>query len=156
MEKNRKTSIDALEQQLTSFSMMSPAEAFERFGLNNDGLNAEQIEKGREKYGENVISTGNENSIFTRIRDRSQLFYRCRFSRCAFFCDHHHVDHHRSDLFHHFLCPIPEIGRGSQGLAADDRHQGQCGPPGQTDADPDRGLRAGRSGGFGIGRSDPG
>ena len=69
MEKNRKTSIDALEQQLTSFSMMSPAEAFERFGLNNDGLNAEQIEKGREKYGENVISTGNENSIFTRIRE---------------------------------------------------------------------------------------
>ncbi|MBQ1380073.1 MAG: HAD-IC family P-type ATPase, partial [Erysipelotrichaceae bacterium] len=69
MEKNRKTSIDALEQQLTSFSMMSPAEVFERFGLNNDGLNAEQIEKGREKYGENVISTGNENSIFTRIRE---------------------------------------------------------------------------------------
>ncbi|MBQ5552868.1 MAG: hypothetical protein IIU37_04715, partial [Erysipelotrichaceae bacterium] len=69
MEKNRKTSIDALEQQLTSFSMMSPAEVFERFGLNNDGLNAEQIEKGREKYGENIISTGNENSIFTRIRE---------------------------------------------------------------------------------------
>ena len=69
MEKNRKTSIDALEQQLTSFSMMSPAEVFERFELNNDGLNAEQIEKGREKYGENVISTGNENSIFTRIRE---------------------------------------------------------------------------------------
>ena len=69
MEKKTKNNISNVEERLTSFSVMPAQEVFDYFGINNDGLNGEQIEAGREKYGPNVISTGNQNSVFTRLRD---------------------------------------------------------------------------------------
>ena len=69
MEKKTKNNISNVEERLTSFSVMPAQEVYDCFGINNDGLNGEQIEAGREKYGPNVISTGNQNSIFTRLRD---------------------------------------------------------------------------------------
>ena len=69
MEKKTKNNISNVEERLTSFSVMPAQEVFDYFGINNDGLNGEQIEAGRERYGPNVISTGNQNSVFTRLRD---------------------------------------------------------------------------------------
>ncbi len=69
MEKNRKKNIGAVEERLASFSVMSGSEVFDYFNINNDGLSVEQIEEGREKAGPNVISTGKEDSVLTRIRD---------------------------------------------------------------------------------------
>lgn len=69
MEKRMKKTNSNVEEKLTSFSLMSVEEVFDFFGINNDGLSGEQIEAGKEKYGDNVISTGNQNSVFTRLRD---------------------------------------------------------------------------------------
>lgn len=69
MEKKMKKTNSNVEEKLTSFSLMSVEEVFDFFGINNDGLSGEQIEAGKEKYGDNVISTGNQNSVFTRLRD---------------------------------------------------------------------------------------
>ncbi len=69
MEKKMKKTNSNVEEKLTSFSLMSVEEVFDFFGINNDGLSGEQIEAGREKFGPNVISTGNQNSVFTRLRD---------------------------------------------------------------------------------------
>lgn len=69
MEKRMKKTNSNVEEKLTSFSLMPVEEVFDFFGINNDGLSGEQIEAGKEKYGDNVISTGNQNSVFTRLRD---------------------------------------------------------------------------------------
>ncbi len=69
MEKNKQKINSTVEDRLTSFSAMSVQEVFDFFKVTNDGLNGEQIEAGQEKFGPNIITTGNENSVFTRIRD---------------------------------------------------------------------------------------
>ena len=69
MEKNKKKSNGSIEEKLTNFSSMSSAEVFEYFDLNNDGLDGKQIEEGQEKYGPNVINTGNKDSVFTRLAE---------------------------------------------------------------------------------------
>lgn len=69
MEKNKKKINGSIEEKLTSFSSMSPAEVFEYFDINNDGLDGKQIEDGQEKYGPNVINTGNKDSVFTRLME---------------------------------------------------------------------------------------
>ncbi len=69
MEKNRQKINSSVEERLTSFSAMPVQEVFDFFKVTNDGLNVEQIEAGQEKFGPNIITTGNENSVFTRIRD---------------------------------------------------------------------------------------
>ena len=58
-----------IEKQLTEFSMMEVNDVFKFFSLKNDGLNGEQIEQASEKYGPNVIDTGNQNTVFLRIRE---------------------------------------------------------------------------------------
>lgn len=60
---------DSIDSRLTSFSMMSLEEIYSYFDISNDGLSGEQIEEARERYGPNVISTGNENSLLSRIRE---------------------------------------------------------------------------------------
>ena len=69
MEKNKQKINSTVEERLTSFSAMPVQEVFDFFKVTNDGLNGEQIEAGQEKFGPNIITTGNENSVFTRIRD---------------------------------------------------------------------------------------
>ena len=69
MEKNKQKINSTVEDRLTSFSAMPVQEVFDFFKVTNDGLNGEQIEAGQEKFGPNIITTGNENSVFTRIRD---------------------------------------------------------------------------------------
>ena len=69
MKKNKQKINSTVEERLTSFSAMPVQEVFDFFKVTNDGLNAEQIEAGQEKFGPNIITTGNENSVFTRIRD---------------------------------------------------------------------------------------
>ena len=69
MEKKTRKNNNIVEERLTSFSVMPAQEVFDYFDINNDGLSGEQIEAGREKYGPNVISSGNQNSVFTRLRD---------------------------------------------------------------------------------------
>ncbi|MBQ6126472.1 MAG: magnesium-translocating P-type ATPase [Erysipelotrichaceae bacterium] len=69
MEKNKRRFSSEVEEKLTSFSEMSNEEVLDLFSVNNDGLSQEQIEERSEKYGSNVISTGNENSIFTRLKE---------------------------------------------------------------------------------------
>ncbi|MBR0420720.1 MAG: magnesium-translocating P-type ATPase [Erysipelotrichaceae bacterium] len=69
MKKNKQKINSTVEERLTSFSGMPVQEVFDFFKVTNDGLNAEQIEAGQEKFGPNIITTGNENSVFTRIRD---------------------------------------------------------------------------------------
>ena len=69
MEKNKAKTANTVDEKLTSFSVMSNADVFEYFKINNDGLSAEQIADGEDKYGANVISTGKQDSIFTRLRD---------------------------------------------------------------------------------------
>ena len=70
MKKNKQqVNTESVEKNLTSFSQMSQAEIFERFAISSDGLDGEQIEAGREKYGPNVITSGNQNTIFTRINE---------------------------------------------------------------------------------------
>ncbi len=69
MGKNRNINTDTVEEKLTDFSKKSAADVFAFFDVSNDGLSGEQIEAGKEKYGPNIIKTGNENSIFTRLRD---------------------------------------------------------------------------------------
>ncbi|MBQ6334488.1 MAG: magnesium-translocating P-type ATPase [Erysipelotrichaceae bacterium] len=69
MEKKNRKYNSNVEERLTSFSVMPVQEVFDHFGINNDGLSGEQIEAGREKYGPNIISTGTQNSVFTRLRD---------------------------------------------------------------------------------------
>ena len=69
MEKNKQKINSTVEEKLTSFSAMPVQEVFDFFKMTNDGLNGEQIEAGQEKFGPNIITTGNENSVFTRIRD---------------------------------------------------------------------------------------
>ena len=58
-----------IEKLLLDFSSMPVDEVFSHFNIRNDGLNSEQIEEAAEKYGPNVIETGNENSVFSRIRE---------------------------------------------------------------------------------------
>ena len=68
MRNNKKQNYsNNIDQQLTAFSMMSLQELYDKFDVNNDGLNGEVIEKRQEEYGPNVIDTGNENSLFHRI-----------------------------------------------------------------------------------------
>ena len=69
MEKNRTKNSNAVEERLNGFSSLSPAEVYEHFSITNDGLSGEQIEEGREKFGPNIIKTGKQDSVFTRIRD---------------------------------------------------------------------------------------
>ncbi len=69
MEKKAKKNNSHVEEKLTSFSLMSAEEIFGYFGISNDGLSGEQIEAGRDQFGPNVISTGNQNSVLTRLRD---------------------------------------------------------------------------------------
>ncbi|MBQ1534355.1 MAG: magnesium-translocating P-type ATPase [Erysipelotrichaceae bacterium] len=69
MEKNKRKFNSEVEEKLTSFSEMPNEEVLDLFSVNNDGLSQEQIEERSEKYGPNVISTGNENSIFTRLKE---------------------------------------------------------------------------------------
>ena len=69
MEKNNKKTANVVDEKLTSFSLMPAPEVFRHFNVNNDGLDAEKIEEGREKYGPNIISTGKQDSVLTRIRD---------------------------------------------------------------------------------------
>ena len=69
MEKNKQKINSTVEERLTTFSAMPVQEVFDFFKVTNDGLNGEQIEAGQEKFGPNIITTGNENSVFTRIRD---------------------------------------------------------------------------------------
>ncbi|MBO4920183.1 MAG: magnesium-translocating P-type ATPase [Erysipelotrichaceae bacterium] len=67
MEKNKKKFSSEVEEKLTSFSMMPVQDILSYFSVNNDGLSQKQIEEGSEKYGPNVIRTGNENSIISRL-----------------------------------------------------------------------------------------
>ena len=67
MEKNKKKFSSEVEEKLTSFSMMPVQDIMSCFSVNNDGLSQKQIEEGSEKYGPNVIRTGNENSIISRL-----------------------------------------------------------------------------------------
>lgn len=69
MEKKKINTINNVDSLLTSFSMMPVNEVYDHFGISNDGLNGEQIEERLEKYGKNVINIGNQNSIFSRIRE---------------------------------------------------------------------------------------
>ncbi len=68
MEKKKRQSGN-VEEKLTSFSVLSAQDVFDHFKINNDGLSAEQIEKGSEEFGENIIKTGNEGSIFSRAKE---------------------------------------------------------------------------------------
>ncbi len=61
--------VKKVDDILTSFSLMSQAEVFDHFSLNNDGLNATQIEAGQEKYGPNKIQTDNHDSLFYRLKE---------------------------------------------------------------------------------------
>lgn len=69
MEKKKINTINNVDSLLTSFSMMPVNEVYDHFEISNDGLNGEQIEERLEKYGKNVINIGNQNSIFSRIRE---------------------------------------------------------------------------------------
>lgn len=69
MEKKKTNTINNVDSLLTSFSMMPVNEVYDHFEISNDGLNGEQIEERLEKYGKNVINIGNQNSIFSRIRE---------------------------------------------------------------------------------------
>ncbi|MBQ6217113.1 MAG: magnesium-translocating P-type ATPase [Erysipelotrichaceae bacterium] len=69
MEKKIKKTNSNVEEKLTSFSVLAPQEVFDHFGINNDGLSGEQIEKGQELYGPNVIKSGKNDSIFTRLKE---------------------------------------------------------------------------------------
>ena len=61
--------IDQVEKRLTEFSEMSTDDVFKYFSIRNDGLDAEQIEKATEEFGANVIDSGNENSLFHRLKE---------------------------------------------------------------------------------------
>jgi len=67
MEKKNRRLVSNVEEKLTSFSVMSTHEVFDHFGVSNDGLSAEQIEKGQEEHGPNVIRTGKQDSVLTRL-----------------------------------------------------------------------------------------
>lgn len=69
MEKKKINTINNVDSLLTSFSMMQVNEVYDHFEISNDGLNGKQIEERLEKYGRNVINIGNQNSIFSRIRE---------------------------------------------------------------------------------------
>ena len=69
MEKKIKKTSSNVEEKLTSFSALSPQEVFDHFGINNDGLSGEQIEKGTELYGRNIIKSGKQDSVFTRLKE---------------------------------------------------------------------------------------
>ncbi len=69
MEKKIKKTSSNVEEKLTSFSALSPQEVFDHFGINNDGLSGEQIEKGTELYGPNIIKSGKQDSVFTRLKE---------------------------------------------------------------------------------------
>ena len=69
MEKKKINTINNVDSLLTSFSMMPVNEVYDYFEISNDGLNGKQIEERLEKYGKNVINIGNQNSIFSRIRE---------------------------------------------------------------------------------------
>ena len=67
--KKRNNNSDNIDQSLIRFSSMPLEELYTEFDVGNDGLNGEQIEERFEKYGPNIIKSGNENTVFSRIKE---------------------------------------------------------------------------------------
>ena len=71
MAKARNSSADSkiVEKKLEEYSQLSKEELFERFDIDNSGLNNEQVAANTEKYGKNIINQANENTLIIRLKD---------------------------------------------------------------------------------------
>ena len=70
MSKVKKTAdSSAVEKKLIEYAQMSKDALFQAFDIDNGGLTNEQILANTEKYGKNIIEQGNEDSLFSRLKD---------------------------------------------------------------------------------------
>ena len=58
-----------VEQKLIELSRLPDQEIFGQFKTDEDGLNQVEASERLEAYGRNIIDTGNENSLFKRVRE---------------------------------------------------------------------------------------
>ena len=58
-----------VEQKLIGLSRLPDQEIFRQFRTEEEGLNQVEASERLEEYGRNIIDTGNENSLFKRVRE---------------------------------------------------------------------------------------
>ncbi|MBR4458509.1 MAG: magnesium-translocating P-type ATPase [Clostridia bacterium] len=69
MADNRADRRSEVEHRLTDISRMNDAELYESLKTDEDGLNQVEAADRLDEYGPNIIDTGNESSLFRRIRE---------------------------------------------------------------------------------------